>query len=207
MSIKMHLWVAGCLALSSAFIGCSGDDDDDNTRDEATATAGVSGASAGTSAAPGGAGSTASEAAGTTAAAAAGESGANGGAGGIASVSLGSLTCGSSTCGSIPAVPSVGLTEGIQACCTEAGAANECGVIQDGTCVSKLAIPAGCPAFTQSSGLATPCCLANNACGVDGTAFGQGCLSLDDAKQLLGTFSLLLSGVEATTCDGQPISG
>jgi len=217
MKINMHLWAASCLALSSVFIGCSDDDDDNTTSDEAAAAAGESGseagaggASTGDSAGEGGSDATASAGTGgNDAAASAGASGTSdsAGAGGSTSVSLNPLTCGSSTCQSLPAIASLGLPDGVQACCTEAGADNECGVVQGGSCVSLLANPPGCPQFTQSGGRATPCCLPNNVCGVDATAFGQGCVPLDTAKELLGALSVLLAGVEATTCDGQPVTG
>ena len=75
-----------------------------------------------------------------------------------------------------------------------------------GTGGSAACDPNSCPGF---QGVVAGCCLPDDTCGYDGTAFGYGCLSQDDIAKLLD------GGIDATVppdagdpnCDDYQVAG
>jgi hypothetical protein len=193
------LWWSCVLLISVVAFGCGGDDDSG----DAAGSGGAGGFSGGGAGGFGGA---------------AGRAGGTGGAAGMMPPMP--VPCGSMTCQppQSPFAMFASLAPGLLppppvACCMNA-ATNACGVapMTGGMCEARAMQDNRCAGINAGGmmigGLGFGCCTSTNQCGVDGSAFGRGCVENSMAGTMLGPLSAIIQVPAAKTCDAPlPMGG
>jgi hypothetical protein len=174
--MKRLSWLLALAVAAPALVAC-GDDDDGSAAHEDGGPGDGKAGTGGTTDAGGGTGGSAML----------------GGTGGAAAVSV---QCGDKTCmGSA-------LTAGfINACCADE-ATGTCGTsIVGGGCMAMAESDPRCPSLNVGGFImAASCCTDDNQCGISGTTFGAGCVSLQGFGNGMQGFGGFLPAPQ--TCDG-----
>jgi hypothetical protein len=176
--MRRRAWMISMFA-ACALLGC-GDDDSGNPAGEDGGLDGSTGQHSGSSGHNGSNGSGGDGSGNATTGNGSGGSGTVNGAGGAGiPPAPAPVPCGSTMC------QSSALTAGlIDACCADA-TSSTCGTSMfGGTCAAPAPSDSRCPALDLMGVFSlASCCASDGQCGIDGSQFGMGCISLADAAQ------------------------